>query len=160
MSYGKFSSAENLLEGYNQLEKSFTQKCQQVAELSKKLQQLEQAVGAQTAQPPQVEQSEAESVSAQPQVEAVAQTLPDGTSETSSPSQQLSSEAADDQSAQPQPTQQQLLQYLQQNPSVAQTLAAQALPSVMKGGGNVSLAAPSRPRTIKEASLMARKLFE
>ncbi len=29
MEYGKFSSAEELLRGYEELEKSFTRKCQQ-----------------------------------------------------------------------------------------------------------------------------------
>ncbi len=35
MEYGKFNSAEELLKGYTELEKSFTQKCQQLSALEK-----------------------------------------------------------------------------------------------------------------------------
>lgn len=37
MEYGKFSSAEELMKGYTELEKSFTQKCQQLSALQKQL---------------------------------------------------------------------------------------------------------------------------
>ena len=35
MDFGKFASAEELLKSYNQLEKSFTQKCQQLSALER-----------------------------------------------------------------------------------------------------------------------------
>ena len=37
MEYGKFSSAEELMKGYTELEKSFTQKCQQLSALQKQI---------------------------------------------------------------------------------------------------------------------------
>lgn len=60
------------------------------------------------------------------------------------------------------PTESQLQQYLLQNPKIAWQLLQQTSqpPQIMTGGGNVSLALPSRPKTIKEASLMAKQLFK
>lgn len=60
------------------------------------------------------------------------------------------------------PTESQLQQYLLNNPQIAWQLLQQTSqpPQIMTGGGNVSLALPSRPKTIKEASLMAKQLFK
>lgn len=35
MKYGKFETAEGLLKGYNELEKAFTQKCQELKQVRK-----------------------------------------------------------------------------------------------------------------------------
>lgn len=60
------------------------------------------------------------------------------------------------------PTESMLQQYLLNNPQFARRLLQQTSrpPQIMTGGGNVSLALPSRPKTIKEASLMAKQLFK
>lgn len=54
-------------------------------------------------------------------------------------------------------------QFVEQNPQfIAELLAksSASVPVVMTGGGNFQLAAPNRPKTIKEASALAKKLFE
>ncbi|MBQ2894957.1 MAG: hypothetical protein IJB95_00465 [Clostridia bacterium] len=137
MDYGKFTSAEELLKGYNALEKSFTQKCQQLSTLQKQL-------GTSQTQTDQTEQ-------VLPPVSAddVVATIP----EVDTSSNDLV------------PTDEQLQQYLESNPQLAfKLLQAQVptptAPTVMTGGGTMSLALPSRPKTIKEATLMAQKLFE
>ena len=137
MDYGKFTSAEELLKGYNALEKSFTQKCQQLSALQKQL-------GTSQTQTDQTEQ-----VLPPVSTDDVVATIPEvGTS---------SNDLV--------PTDEQLQQYLESNPQLAlKLLQAQVptptAPTVMTGGGTMSLALPSRPKTIKEATLMAQKLFE
>ena len=68
MTYGKFATAEELLKGYVELEKSFTQKCQQLAALKETM----QAKAAQTSE--QVEKTEQAKVAATS--EQVAKTAP------------------------------------------------------------------------------------
>lgn len=137
MDYGKFTSAEELLKGYNALEKSFTQKCQQLSTLQKQL-------GTSQTQTDQTEQ-----VLPPVSTDDVVATIP----EVDTSSNDLV------------PTDEQLQQYLESNPQLAfKLLQAQSptptAPTVMTGGGTMSLALPSRPKTIKEATLMAQKLFE
>ena len=137
MDYGKFTSAEELLKGYNALEKSFTQKCQQLSTLQKQL-------GTSQTQTDQTEQ-----VLPPVSTDDVVATIP----EVDTSSNDLV------------PSDEQLQQYLESNPQLAfKLLQAQVptptAPTVMTGGGTMSLALPSRPKTIKEATLMAQKLFE
>lgn len=135
MDYGKFNSAEELLKGYIELEKSFTQKCQQLSQLQK-------------------QQGTSESI-----------THPD---DISSPTTTEQSVSATLQEQPPQsevtPTDAQLQQYLERNPTLALKLlsshtAPPTAPTVITGGGTMSLALPSKPKSIKEATLMAQKLF-
>lgn len=54
-------------------------------------------------------------------------------------------------------------QFIEQNPQFIAELLAKSSPCapvVMTGGGSFQLAAPNRPKTIKEASTLAKKLFE
>lgn len=137
MDYGKFTSAEELLKGYNALEKSFTQKCQQLSTLQKQL-------GTSQTQTDQTEQ-----VLPPVSTDDVVATIPE----------------VDTSNNDFVPTDEQLQQYLESNPQLAfKLLQAQVptptAPTVMTGGGTMSLALPSRPKTIKEATLMAQKLFE
>ena len=118
MEYGKFNSAEELLKGYESLEKSFTQKCQQLSALEKKL--LENS-GTNGSPSPQ---NEAEQSVANDTVDTVPQAA--GADST---------------------------QQVDQCP-------AEPLPRVMTSGGNVSLALPNRPKTLKEASDLAKKYFQ
>lgn len=137
--YGKFNSAEELLKGYNELERSFTQKCQQLARLQ---QQADSAVQTQNAFPAEsdIQQqsgtSDESAISPSPQETATqgavssvandAATVPSQTSD-------VSSESRPDTAPEP--------------------------PRVMSGGGNVSCALPNRPKTLKEASDLAKKIF-
>jgi hypothetical protein len=137
MDYGKFTSAEELLKGYNALEKSFTQKCQQLSILQKQL-GTSQTHADQTEQvlPP---------ISTSDAVTTIPEETPSSIDVT--------------------PTNEQLQQYLESNPTLAfKLLQAQhptpTAPTVITGGGSMSLALPSKPKTIKEATLMAQKLFE
>ena len=137
MDYGKFTSAEELLKGYNALEKSFTQKCQQLSILQKQL-GTSQTYADQTEQvlPP---------ISTSDAVTTIPEETPSSIYVT--------------------PTNEQLQQYLESNPTIAfKLLQAQqptpTAPTVITGGGSMSLALPSKPKTIKEATLMAQKLFE
>ena len=151
MEYGKFSSAEELLKGYEALEKSFTQKCQQLSELEKKMNES----GTNGAPSPQteVEQSAASDV-----VETVPEAASaDSLQPVSQASPQLSLDA--------------IKQYLVEHPEFSATLTKEAdslsetversvPPRVMTGGGNVSCALPNRPKTLKEASDLAKKYFK
>ena len=137
MDYGKFTSAEELLKGYNALEKSFTQKCQQLSILQKQL-------GTSQTHADQTEQ-----VLPPVPTDDIVATIPE-----EAPS---SIDIA--------PTNEQLQQYLESNPTLAfKLLQAQqptpTAPTVITGGGSMSLALPSKPKTMKEATLMAQKLFE
>ncbi len=132
MNYGKFNSAEELLKGYTELEKSFTQKCQQLANLQK------QSDGTSEQTPPSP-------------IESKVATIPQNDAVLSNPNST--------------PTNEQLQQYLLEHPDFAQTLLqtnAQGVtppPTVMSGGGTVSMALPTKPQSIREATIMAKTLF-
>ena len=117
MEYGKFNSAEELLKGYEALEKTFTQKCQQLSALEKKLNES----GTNGLPSPQNEDS---------------QSVANDTVDTVPQSANADSSQQDNQSA------------------------ASAPPRVMTSGGNVSCALPNRPKTLKEASDLAKKYFQ
>ena len=128
MEYGKFNSAEELLKGYNELEKSFTHKCQQLAELQK-----------------QIETKENNN-----------QQAASGTNENSSPlNKQDDGAAMEVQVACAVPADVDATPAANDSPN-----PQQPLPKVMTSGGNVSLVLPSKPKTIKEASLLAKQLFD
>ena len=133
--YGKFANADELYKSYNEPEKAFTQKCQQLAAMQ---QQKATAEGT-SQQPPAVTVGTETS-------EQVA-TIPQENSCSNADRQPISQE--------------EVKQYLQDNISVVmQLLKPQQLaatPQVMTSGGTVQLTVPSRPRTIKEAGELARK---
>ena len=117
MEYGKFNSAEELLKGYESLEKSFTQKCQQLSALEKKINES-------------------------------------GTNGVPSPQQEAEQSVANDTvDTVPTPVDADGSQQLNQSP-------ASVPPRVMTNGGNVSCALPNRPKTLKEASELAKKYFQ
>ena len=142
MEFGKFKNAEELLRGYNELEKSYTQKCQQLKQY--------QSGGTSEVSPPPVEEA---STTVDSSCSVPCESDTDATQSQSNPS------------SSPAVTTEMVQQFLQNNPSVAYQLLHPTSnsanpPSVMTGGGNVSMALPSRPKTIKEASILAKKLFE
>lgn len=146
MEYGKFNSAEELLKGYTELEKSFTQKCQRVSALEK---ELNGGINVENTSP-QVTQS-----AEQPAVEekATVPVLTEADSPQDAPSDSAETSAIE-----------RIKQYLASHPEEAcllrqPTEKRAAPPKVMTAGGNVSMALPSRPKTIKEASAMAKELF-
>lgn len=172
MEYGKFKTAQDLLDAYNNLEKTFTQKCQRVSQLEKMIEKdvpSNQTMMAEQPNPPQKEVLPCQTSN-----------LTDGTSEQSPPT--------DTASAQPQQpntvpqdvtvlegktvasnaiTAEQLLQYVKDNrDEIAKifgeerTATPTIVPKVMAGGGNVTMALPNKPRTIKEASIIAQDLFK
>ncbi|MCM1194865.1 MAG: hypothetical protein NC099_04330 [Corallococcus sp.] len=140
--YGKFESAEELLKGYTELEKSFTQKCQQLSALEK---QLTENGGRSEQSSPQQTSSSACGIETVPVKDA------DGTLTVNAETESGSEER--------------IRQYLAEHPDMLNSLLKDhseqqhRLPKVMKEGGNVSMALPSRPKTIKEASVMAKELF-
>lgn len=117
MEYGKFNSAEELLKGYTELEKSFTQKCQQLSALEKQL-----SSGTSGQPSPQQNTTDSQSTAGD-----LAATVPVLTG-ADSPKEQAASVSV--------------------NP-----------PTVMTQGGNVSVALPNRPKTLREASELAKKYF-
>ena len=175
--FGKFSSAEELLKGYNQLEKSFTQKCQQLSQLQKEaLQKADEDMGhttdavQQTVQVPRQEQSstniDGTNAEASPSTGEEAHSTTVESVDTV-PENQRNDATVDFSDPAPTsqiPSDEALQQYLKDHPDVAYRLLQQRTeefaPNVMVGGGNVSLALPSRPKSIKEASLMAKELFK
>ncbi|MCH5160054.1 MAG: hypothetical protein J1F66_04310 [Clostridiales bacterium] len=119
MEYGKFNSAEELLKGYESLEKSFTQKCQQLSALERKLNES-------------------------------------GTNGEPSPQQNFGQSVANDTvDTVPEATNADSLEPHNQRPT-----DKVIPPRVMTGGGNVSCALPNRPKTLKEASELAKKYFK
>ena len=121
MEYGKFNSAEELLKGYTELEKSFTQKCQELSALKQDIEKQQQN--------------------------------PSGTSGQPSPQELLAQSTADDTATVP---------TLENADSSTESQSAEVHtvpPRVMTGGGNVSMALPNRPKTLKEASELAKKYF-
>ena len=123
MEYGKFNSAEELLKGYEALEKSFTQKCQQLSELEKKINQS-------------------------------------GTNGTPSPLEQAGQSVANDTvDTVPEATDADSYELLNQDHAQSSEERTSP-PRVMTSGGNVSCALPNRPKTLKEASDLAKKYFQ
>lgn len=152
MEYGKFASAEELLKGYVELEKNFTKKCQQLAAVEKQALAAQQnnedgtSAEASPLQNDTAQSTTVDNADTVPQSGDDAKTVLDGSAHVS--------EA---------PSDEELQQYLMNNPEIVQKILQQnqteQAPSVMNGGGKVSLALPSRPKTIKEASIMAKELF-
>lgn len=135
MEYGKFNSAEELLKGYAELEKSFTQKCQELSALKQDIQTKQQS-----------------GTNDQPSPH---ETVPNcGTNGQPSPQDAPQSVANDEASTVPT----QFDADSQQSPS--QSACVTPPPKVMTGGGNVSMALPNRPKTLKEASELAKKYFK
>ena len=121
MEYGKFNSAEELLKGYTELEKSFTQKCQELSALKQDIANQQSNSG--TSGQPSPQQTEAPSTA----VETATVPTPDSAdSLTESHSAEVNNTIP---------------------------------PRVMTGGGNVSMALPNRPKTLREASELAKKYF-
>ena len=140
MDYGRFNSAEELLKGYTELEKSFTQKCQQLSALERSIALASKGT----------EQTEAVADVQNEQTSAIAIET-SGTSEGQPSSPPTETRASTEDGA--------------TVPDVAQaddnaTSAPSAPPTVMTGGGNVSVAPPNRPKTLKEASELAKKYFK
>ncbi len=184
--FGKFSSAEELARGYEQLERTFTQKCQQLARLQEQISQQTNGVDNEsetlptqpiTVQPlcaPQATDSAVNELSADcdsPSAQGEQQSsASDGTSQQPPAEQDVSTVPQDEQSlswrkvGNEEQQLQALQQFLDQNPRLKQRLLQgvpqQMAPSLMTGGGDVSLAQPSKPRTVKEASAMAKHLFD
>lgn len=149
MEYGKFNSAEELLKGYNELEKSFTHKCQQLAELRQQMERTTTPSGTnETSSPlvadkPTVLSEDAENKQAQVSLSAN-NTRDEG---AAAEVQVVCAVPADVTSA-------------ANEAQAPENTSAAPLPKVMAGGGNVSLISPAKPRTIKEASVLAARLFE
>lgn len=184
--FGKFNSQEELIRGYEQLERAFTQKCQQLAQVQAQLELQTNSTVVDNGTPPatsattaNIEQNAAGSAVNELSVDC------DSTSSNiggvaSLPSTGTSTQppAEHDVSTVPQVTessswrnvgsQAQLLQAMQQflaeNPhlrgQLLQGTPTSQAPNLMSGGGDVSLALPNKPRTVKEASELARHLFE
>ena len=122
MEYGKFNNAEELLKGYTELEKSFTQKCQELAALKQNIEQTQQTSGTSGQPSPQ---------------ETFAQSTADDTATVPTPENADSS-----------------------TESHSAEVHTAVPPRVMTGGGNVSMALPNRPKTLKEASELAKQYFK
>ena len=141
MEYGKFNSAEELLKGYTELEKSFTQKCQELAALKQDIEtQRQNASGTSEQSPPQLDEEQSQQSS--------------GTSGQPSPQEGSEQSPADDTATVPAPEN---ADSLTESQSAEQQTVIP--PRVMTGGGNVSMALPNRPKTLKEASDLAKKYF-
>lgn len=160
--YGKFKSADELLKGYVELEKTFTQKCQQLSALEKQLNDS----GTSDNSSPQNKET------LQPTAE-VAQ-VPRPQDDQLQKSQNITPEQIEQYLAAHKDYADKLLN----SRNVRQDAAERAERSetemansdkgevgkpfapLMAGGGNVSLAAPSRPKTLQEASELAKNLFK
>ncbi len=182
MEFGKFNSLEDLVKGYNALEQAFTQKCQQVKELQNNINNNSAAASPETGTNEAAPNNGGTNGNASPNEQnyaaTAAENVCDGTNADTSPTaygaQSATIDTVPDKGAtapevdnrtQDKSTEllSQLRQILTGNPELLAGLAPKqsiAPPSVISGGGNVSMALPSRPKTLKEASEMAQKLFE
>ena len=151
MEYGKFKSADDLFNAYTELEKSFTQKCQQLSNLQ---QTISNSGGTSEISSPPDEVQPTETV---PTVSCEDATSNGAVSCNGSSAEQANFD------------EEVLQQYFKQNPAVLyRILQADSQvkaqisppPTVMVNGGNASMALPSRPKTIREASQMVEKLFK
>lgn len=149
---GKFNSAEELLKSYNELEKSFTQKCQQLAALQKQAAENTDGTNEQSSPSHNTEDNGA---AMEVQVACAV------------PADRDASSAANDSPSPQQTAIEQIKQYLDANPDARALLleeptvaASPPLPKVMASGGNVPLVLPTKPKTIKEASLLAKRIFD
>ena len=223
---GKFKNEEELLKGYNELEKQFTQKCQQLSNVMNKCDMLEkQNIANNEAQmkmakealrlakiktieneldkPTDTEKfgqkfdknaqnsepSELVAVSSNGDVSLLPKnttdkTVSDNVNTASGRSTEVSPQRAqtqgvhssvavpksaalppDDDGQQVIPETKLLQQYFESNPEVARSVLQSIyekehkLPQFIMGGGAMALAVPNRPKTIREASIMATELF-
>ena len=128
MQYGKFNTAEELLKGYTELEKSFTQKCQELSALRNEISHNNEHNN---------------------------ETVTSGGTSDNSPPPTEDTGAAAAEHADTVPAENDASSAVGASPTPQQ----QPLPRVMNGGGNLSMALPSRPKTLTEASAMAKELF-
>ena len=138
--YGKFNSAEELLKGYTELEKSFTQKCQQLSALQKQIQSEYPVTNGSSEQSDQATFVADNVETDGTNVDVAKSTSPQQDSEQGVGTTVPSRDETDGRSE-----------------SRADT--ASRPPRIMAGGGNISAALPNRPKTLKEASELAKKYF-
>ncbi len=155
-SYGKFANAQELYKGYVQLEKSYTHKCQQLSQTLKTLQNLSSL-------------SQTNSIPTRPSSSPTG-----GTSENSPPPALSPAVTVSDSSKSTEShgngatlldaltTLQQLLAHLPEVASVLQHkgVSTNRAPAVIGGGGAVTVAAPSKPKTVSQASALAHELLK
>ncbi len=165
--FGKFASVEELVKGYGELEKVFTQKCQQLSALQKQMKNLVDGGDSQIA--PFYEKED--NAAAQPSDVQKKGTNFEISPEAAFEATSCGTNAASDQSASPQTTEGTAESVA--NDSEAATVPSRSEnaadgsrvaavpdpPRVMTGGGNVSMALPNRPKTLREASDLAKKYF-
>ena len=176
MQYGKFDSVEELMKGYNALEQAFTQKCQQLAKFTNGTNDH----AADNAAAVEVHSDGTNGTTSPQNANDVVTAEQDGccasgTNEVTPPSQAVQGNVAVPSAVQSVPNDTpnaaqtdeiaKVSKYLQNNPQLVAELLARAqglpvAPNVMKGGGNVSMAMPTRPKTLREASELAKKLFD
>lgn len=165
--YGKFTTADELLRGYEELEKSYTKKCQELSKLKN------QTGGTSEQTPPQTEQIVAQTVSdgVFPAPQKV-QDAPDASYVKATDEQKNSAQSVDcaatngqEESCQSQ-TQlvESLQQFLRQNPDIARNLlqktaTSDVAPRVIGSGGALGMAEPVRAKSLGEASRLALKSF-
>ena len=139
MEYGKFNSAEELLKGYTELEKSFTQKCQELSAIKQMIQEQTTSGTSESSSPQSVVSNDNSTTS--------------GTSEISPPPTELLAQSTADDVTVPLPAS------ADGNTGSNAAAPTSTPPRVMTGGGNVSMALPNRPKTLREASELAKKYF-
>ena len=155
INFGKFANAQALFLAYQNLEREFTKKSQQLKEIKKRLScDNEEVLGDEKQTSPQIKD-----------MDNFAMQNPDLTQKhVDNPAQAnevFAEQLARDNEflqkhifANPDVTNQILQRYLL-------TLSQNDLPATINGsGGAMSLTPPKRPKTIKEASVLAQKLFK
>lgn len=166
--FGKFTTADELLRGYEELEKSYTKKCQELSKLKN------QTGGTSEQTPPQAEQAVAQTVSdgktpTQPKVQdAPNASYVKATDEQKNSAQSTDCSAATNGQEESCRSQTQLVeslqQFLRQNPDIARNLlqktaTSDVAPRVIGSGGALGMAEPVRAKSLGEASRLALKSF-
>ena len=178
--YGKFNSAEELLRGYAELEKSYTKKCQELSKLKTENSGISAEASPQAEptsnvavtvsdvlteaeqNPQSTDEPNASYVKAQQR--AAAATADTIAKDAGEPKSEQADSGIAEQQGDEKRFVDNLQQFLRQNPDIARNLLqirpeSQPAPKVIGSGGAPSMAQPTRAKTLTEASRLALQSF-
>jgi len=164
MEYGKFETLEELLNGYNNLEKEFTKKCQELSEIAKKQENNDgnKENGTSKAVCATIETDSQDCANAilPPRGGTGDAVNPENLPEDEASLAKISDELSLDEDT--------LSEFIVKNPKIADKIfeiymfkrSLTRAPKVIGGGGYVPTAPQTKPKNIQEASSLSRHLFK
>jgi len=162
MEYGKFETLEELLNGYNNLEKEFTKKCQELSEIAKKQENNDGNNQNGTSKPicATIEKQDCANEILPPRGGTGDAVNPENLPENEASLAKISDELSLDEDA--------LSEFIVKNPKIADKIfeiymfkrSLTRAPKVIGGGGSMPTAPQTKPKNIQEASSLSRHLFK